>query len=614
MNPLNSSKVDHSGVGDEENSIDASGVVSGSSASLIKFWLKKNLKEVPSYEVSDTFVDQNGVVRHKINWSEVREETEENADTNPIEMAARRGAVSFIYLNKARTLLTVFACDYKKVWNGAAIDDTKDDFGSYALLFQTLVLIFFDKRSMKYFFISNAYFQFLCIFIMGVVPGASSTILPIQIIMLLFIIAVHACGKLNKMNCYSQLLSADQIEECKCTRKLRTSKYAQNSTKQMYELSEKYPYWILIKTCFGTMMREFRILTGHENDYMEVHTEKSLHNDEEMQPISVMSLESKGRDMLDRLDEPIECKYYLLLNVAVRFLQFHERSGTINMPNGGRKVLVRIFTLLPLYILGNGVFLFFGFSCIFANPTSSYMELSDCDAQRLLFYGTLGTSLVTYMNMFVALIFSLSLVGMMYGARLVHELALLFVNRYSPLRQLSMDDDEIIEINDVKISVSDVRSRLARDATEHYLFTKEFVRQASALYSPFVAGAMLSCATSLAYCIYDLASRTPDAAMIVTTAGGISICSFVILFPMYCIAYANSAMEKLVNCFTHGSGPDDFKCIGGKEQWLTHLVDSPAYWTLFGMPLTFRMFYSVGSSIGGAFLYAAFALLKRYVQ
>ena len=47
----------------------------------------------------------------------------------------------------------------------------------------------------------------------------------------------------------------------------------------------------------------------------------------------------------------------------------------------------------------------------------------------------------------------LSMIGMMYGAHMVHELSTLFVNRYSPLRQLSMDDeDEMVEVNDVLIS------------------------------------------------------------------------------------------------------------------------------------------------------------------
>jgi hypothetical protein len=57
------------------------------------------------------------------------------------------------------------------------------------------------------------------------------------------------------------------------------------------------------------------------------------------------------------------------------------------------------------------------------------------------------------------------------------------------------------------------------------------------------------------------------------------------LFPIYCLAYTNSAVETIMNGFSYAA-PEDYEALGGRDSWLEFIRAAPLYWYVFGFAIT----------------------------
>lgn len=74
------------------------------------------------------------------------------------------------------------------------------------------------------------------------------------------------------------------------------------------------------------------------------------------------------------------------------------------------------------------------------------------------------------------------------------------------------------------------------------------------------------------------------------------------LFPIYCLAYANAAIDTIKLSFQLQCTPTNYEIIGGRDQWINYLSQSPAHWTVFGFAITWNVLYSVIGSIIGSII------------
>ena len=82
------------------------------------------------------------------------------------------------------------------------------------------------------------------------------------------------------------------------------------------------------------------------------------------------------------------------------------------------------------------------------------------------------------------------------------------------------------------------------------------------------------------------------------------------LYPIYCLAYANGAIETIRNSFVFQSSPSNYDVIGGRDRWIYYLTQSPAFWTIFGFALTWNVLYSVIGSIIGSIMLGVVAVFR----
>ena len=296
----------------------------------------------------------------------------------------------------------------------------------------------------------------------------------------------------------------------------------------------------------------------------------------------------------------------MLLNAGTKILDEYtlhvfEVSGT------GRHV-INIFMV--------GIFATFFFSwleglsslnCVFGGR--GYHSSMDCRTQWVyviisgagLFQITINT--ITCMGMLVGV------TGVLYGAIIVHGLATCWVERYSTLRKIQpqvvtkQGSKSLATQNTVQIDEnSSVRAcflvdTIKTDAYEHYLLLREFVMQASSLWSTSLLMVFLVALTLLVIVGLSITYHH-ESGIIVELAlfGGFFL--FLAVFPIYCLAFANGAVYTIRDSLKHCSCPDDFKVIGGRDEWIAYLDDSPAYWTVFGVAVTWSMLNVYLSSIG----------------
>ena len=307
---------------------------------------------------------------------------------------------------------------------------------------------------------------------------------------------------------------------------------------------------------------------------------------------------------------PVVCGYYLLLNMGATFLK-HRGSNRFSIHHSGRIALIFGLFFVVFIFVTNFISIGVAELCIHGKSQSQQYSNAECFANNLLFTLTLGLIVPCFYYILTFSGMLLSLVGLLYGGLILHEMASSWVYRFAMLRTGDIEDD-IEDLGTVTVcgkvlSVSEVPNLIERDAYEHYLFIQEYVKQLSELWSPILVVVFFSALCLLGLCLYEILKDKGYQNRWVFFFI-IFLCVFMILFPIYCIAYANSAMSAIHHCFHNASSPSNYKLIGGRDVWRQYLQDSSMYWCIFGLPITWGYLYSVLGTLVSAFVAVCFSL------
>jgi hypothetical protein len=82
------------------------------------------------------------------------------------------------------------------------------------------------------------------------------------------------------------------------------------------------------------------------------------------------------------------------------------------------------------------------------------------------------------------------------------------------------------------------------------------------------------------------------------------------LFPIYCLAYANAAIDRIKSSFQKQCTPTNYEIIGGRDRWIEYLSQSPAHWTVFEYAITWNVLYSVIGSIIGSVIFGVASIFR----
>ena len=556
---------------------------------------------------------------------------------------------------------TIFITDHKRLWNYFALSK-HSAFGKSAILFETVSLFVFDSRVI----IAHLW---ICVYNLGIYiamgiakPSLWPTVLSQILVCICCFLAEYACVSVCKHGIRSGLFDSHaSAEAVKCNQNMVYSEEAEVQSKQLHANAAYYPVGALFRTVLQNLWREVLISGGWRNDYM--HRESAVGtvggdadgdrgtaasslplrhlSSNSPAPVPAMDVlpETRAEKHLRLVaQDAAMCSYYNLLKVGANFLDSHT-IYRFHVSNTIRHLVALVVVVPPvLYAYNIGLY---ATSCVWGASTCGLGMYGVLDgAARMWFVvGTLGGLMQWAMLAKSCSTLSLSMAGMWYGAMLMRSLCDCWVNRYSGLRLYSSAedefnyDDECVVLQCASAGRADagrdadttyplrlLKQRIQRDAYEHYLFIQQFVGQASALFSPLLLVIELTFLAFIAIVVYSLFTivgnyQNPN--LMFVWVWLLVWCAVMCLFPIYTMASANESVQKISACFKRSSTPADFEVLGGREEWATYLADTPAYWTIFGVPITVAVLYSmVGTFITGTvtgMVAAAFSFFESSV-
>lgn len=340
-------------------------------------------------------------------------------------------------------------------------------------------------------------------------------------------------------------------------------------------------------------------------------------------------------------DSAVKCGFYMLLNVGAKFLESHT-AYTMKVDNTARYILLFSFIFIPCSLSFIFFLRIYGTNCIVGHTGSGWVEAgnkfhTNCVPERVSFFMSFGTTTLNWSYLFYYLGIIVGITGILYGATIVRNLATLWVARYSSLRKVTLAEDDsiggvsgignnivsgsndsigeasedgggvggasVVEINRyTRVSRALLLRRIKTDAYEHYMFIREYVQQASELWSGILCVIIFFSLGFATFCIYVIAAalRSPSsiASVVISTLIFLSLA----LMPIYNLGVANGAMQLLKEAFTHGATPSNYEVLGGRDEWIEYISQSPAYWTIFGFAVTWSVLYVYCSSAIGSSL------------
>lgn len=638
-----------------------SSVDSGANASLFRHWLQMNSKAVKA--CFETFVDDQGIRRMLHNWEPVQEGAyvDEGCEEEKILRAYRRGGCAPLLLKETGKYV-IFVNDYKRTWNVLALSP-EDSFGHHALLFEISALFFFDKRTIHWMCWLTLYD--ICVYaVTCIVQPKMFEQLWVQMIISAAMLYLYlCCCSVYKASLNDSMLATNTLKSVCRKKRLLYAHKAVATSKLLYSNAGHYPLSALWKTYASSVYHEFESLCGcadreyvmeTTDDPQEIQHIIAPDNTTTISPMTASSddvesglpsrqavelsasrqnalhREIQSRQHLTTSSKPCECAYYLLLNVGAKFLESHTMYR-FEISQGGRYMLLLCFVVIPLLFVYNYVLFMMSYDCIVpgGGNTAGFMHGLNCAAQYTFVILSFGT--ISFYVVFVIITLSIlvALVGLLYGAIIMHALAMCWVDRYAGLRivddQLEIleeqerrkthgtgpvamgrrqpeeekEDDTIMIDSKTSYSRSLLRYQIERDAYEHYLFIQEYVTQASDMWSPLLLVLFVVSLLFLAFSIYQMFSGAASK-VLGPWIWIAAIFVFTTFFPIYCIAYANAAMRTIQTCFIQGATPSDFEILGGRDVWIEYLNQTPAYWTVFGIPVTWSYLYTVLGTVVGS--------------
>lgn len=306
-----------------------------------------------------------------------------------------------------------------------------------------------------------------------------------------------------------------------------------------------------------------------------------------------------------------DCKYYLLLNVGLKFLEdftsmtecaFGRRSDFIillfALCTGG------MVTILEIVEVKEDI-------CVFGSD-HALENTQRCLAMWIYTFGS-GCFMLNFIHScMMSTAVAAGTAGLWHGSCIMHGLASSWVQRFGMFRTLSAasltTNDEESGGNSADFC-NEIAIRLRRDAFEHYLVLREFATQISVLWSNQFLGTVivdLIFTGAIVYAIYAFSDKNVSVVVTYLPAG--VLIAILVMYAISSVAYANQAVNVIEHMFKHCSADDDFALLGGRKMWMKHLIDSPAQWTIHGFVLTWNTLYAALASFVttmGGFLIAA---------
>jgi hypothetical protein len=314
--------------------------------------------------------------------------------------------------------------------------------------------------------------------------------------------------------------------------------------------------------------------------------------------------------------------YHELMSVACKYLTRHIGKGkhiTIHRPVHRWVLLLMLFVLPPyLYV-------------VFYAGTYGYSTYTICSLNiqpicfGLLLFASMTLGCLTYFleQYLFACSCIVGLVGLSYGAEIAHQMARLWIKRFDGLRRLNVEldvseencekqtnhkgNESVKENTSVDSSSdsnveSDLRLHLDRpeevqellllikqDSFENFLFMREFMSEASHLWSISFTSLALFALYLVILASYRLSdqSNLPSYDVAAVVIYCITRTLILVILPIHSITHANAYMLKLQDMFCNCS-PKDFSLIGGRDLWLGFLSSAPPLWSIYGVYITYE--------------------------
>ena len=584
---------------------------------------------------SDTFVDEDGILRYTDSWqpvdihrseqspSSIREELQETGclrvpvclhhivPENPSAAASAHRVVNISFLMNFRAL-----------WEYLEADGT-DELLEYAPLFRMYVELYFHIRTTYILMAVAGYDLLIHIIVDCIYPGYPVSLFILDNCQLVFEVLFY----LALANLFKGSLFASTVPPA-----LKREEPINHHKQRRHEHRKFTLHWT----------SSFRQVIHRSID--ELFSLWDRNPQHQTIPPS-------------KVNKPVP--FYELLNISLKFLSKHSNNVgdklQLNRKSHNIKLLM-ILCLLPLYYI---VITFVPATA----PYQQYLEICDSDGADSLkclnskwtFLLSLGyATYITRKYIFSSAVL-LSLTGLAFGAEIAHSLTDSWIYRFGPLRRLgalNTDDmpdqsqsqgqgqgqgvlyEEFDATASMKSSLSglgpglgssrpsvfrqslaerlsleqtatrpvrmpsklkfgavsavEVMPYVQRDSYEHYLFLREFMSIASRTWSApiltFVFFAVFLMVTFSFMLVMYIRNVTPVEWVYYTVYMLIRL-TVLIIYPVLSLAHANAYVYALQEQFLIAA-PEDFVALGGRDAWLDFLVKVPAIWTVYGMWVT----------------------------
>jgi hypothetical protein len=300
---------------------------------------------------------------------------------------------------------------------------------------------------------------------------------------------------------------------------------------------------------------------------------------------SLVRCECRDRNH-DLINRHAVSSYDQLLNTAFKFLVRHCKVDVkdINLSERGYKMaFLFIFTILPIYLT---VVLLVGIYYAVEVCNVAGQSSLTCQIYVINIVLNLGGLTQQLFSFFVYSTMVLSMIGLSYGSELAFFMIGAWLQRYSNLRRVSHGEDQEDSAppsssqhedkcaeaeTEVDQELDNLTPHLTRDATEHYLFIVEYLRQCGALWSTVIVVVYIY-AFVLTFVIVGAFAILPASQLEGFSAAQYSLVFVLqvllfITFPTWSLAHVNAYISHIEELFKNAS-EEDFKIIGSRESAL----------------------------------------------
>ena len=594
-------------------------------------WLQSNSKT--RKQKLEIFTDESGIRRYKHNWQIISEEDgflcdgdvpSYNAHLNrcgmsSVQWKAKSGGDDVTSSTGLTEVL--FIDDYVKTFNSVS-SDRAEVFGRHAALFEITVMFLCDERTINLSTYTLIYC--CCVFVLVTIVDPRRTQILDCIAEILILVAEYVgyrtCTSVYKATVKSSLFAGyEPLPTATATRWAPvaiSSSFgggeADSSPPVLMVLRDndgRVPLTHLLRTYFSFLGAEaghlfgcgrsnsgVSVAGGHRRQGSELSNQANAAAADES-IVSERALLVEGGTDAQLGGCTNQCAYYLLLNVGVNLLDRCTLFET-SMGHAGAYYIIFFFVYLVVMYTATVLLSVMNMPCVF-DAHNDLPGAYSCPAEYLYAAMMLFNIIPSVFSVVLCMGMVVSITGLYYGSMVVHGLATSWVQRYSTLRKYrplgDAGTDIFIDVGGENISVSDLEARIQTDAYEHYLMLREYVAQLSSLWSGIVLVLLVVGMGLVIFAFFCLIIYSNSALRGTLAMFGLF---FVVLtqLAISCFAWANSAVDTIRRALRDSSSSSDYAVLGGREEWIAYLEDSPAHWTIYGFAITWNVLYAYASS------------------